>query len=92
MDALAVSVAVSARIIIINKNKYYIDFYINLLHNIKMSKQTYKFTYNLDGQVVTSPKVYPTERGAKIAVKRETNKLTKAGRSVSTLVVAPVNG
>lgn len=57
-----------------------------------MNKNTYKFTYNLDGQVVTSPKVYPTERGAKIAVKRETNKLTKTGRSVSNLVVAPING
>lgn len=57
-----------------------------------MSKNTYKFTYNLDGQAVTSPKVYPTLRGAKIALKRETNKLVKSGRSVATPVVNQVNG
>ena len=57
-----------------------------------MNKNTYKFTYNLDGQVVTSPKVYPTLRGAKIALKRETNKLTKNGRSVAVPVVNQFNG
>lgn len=57
-----------------------------------MNKNTYKFTYNLDGQVVVSPKVYPTLRGAKIALKRETNKLTKSGRSVATPIVNELNG
>lgn len=58
-----------------------------------MNKQTYKFTYNLDGQVVVSSKVYPTERGAKIALKRETNTLTKSGRSVTTAsVTTQANG
>ena len=48
-----------------------------------MSKNTYKFTYNLDSQVVTSPKVYPTLRGAKIALKRLSNQLVKQGKAVT---------
>jgi hypothetical protein len=47
-----------------------------------MSK-TYTYTYNLDGQVVTSPKVYPTLRGAKIALKRLSNQLVKQGKAVT---------
>ena len=69
-----------------------IDNITNIYDNTCMSKNTYKFTYNLDGQVVTSPKVYPTLRGAKIALKRETNRLVKSGRAVATPVVNQVNG
>jgi hypothetical protein len=45
--------------------------------------KTYTYTYNLDNQVVTSPKVYPTLRGAKIALKRLSNQLVKQGKSVT---------